>query len=257
MRLSLAEALTAGVTTTHNWAHNVRSPAHADAEVRAMRESGLRGRFAYGPALGMPNDQPMDFADMARLKRDIGKDTMLTLGMCSRNIDGNNASRGAINADMAKKEWSGAREIGLPITLHTNGSASIQLLDGANLLGKDVQLVHPLKPGREGLRHAGQARRALQRCRRSARPAVTGEMQFAELMQAGVLVSMSIDNVTAERCDCFACMHMMQTVNKHRSGGKFKLTDQAAGAKWPPSRAPAISASTTSPARSRRASAPT
>ena len=48
-------------------------------------------------------------------------------------------------------------------------------------------------------------------------------MQFAELMQKGVLVSMSIDNVTAERCDCFACMHMMQTVNKHRTGGKFKL----------------------------------
>jgi len=50
-----------------------------------------------------------------------------------------------------------------------------------------------------------------------------GEMQFAELMQKGVLVSLSIDNVTAERCDCFACMRMMQTVNKHRSGGKFKL----------------------------------
>ena len=162
-RLSLAEALTAGVTTTHNWAHNVRSPAHADAEVRAMRESGLRGRFAYGPALGMPNDKPMDLADMARLKRDVGKDTMLTVGMCSRNIDGNNTARGAIDAAMATKEWSGAREIGLPITLHTNGSASIQLLDGANLLGKDVQLVHPLEPGREGFRHAGQARRALQR----------------------------------------------------------------------------------------------
>ena len=64
VRLGLAEALSAGVTTTHNWAHNVRSPAHADAEVRAMRDSGLRGRFAYGPALGMPNDKPMDIADM-------------------------------------------------------------------------------------------------------------------------------------------------------------------------------------------------
>ena len=90
VRLGLAEALSAGVTTTHNWAHNVRSPAHADAEVEAMRDSGMRGRFAYGPALGMPNDKPMDLADMARLKRDVGKDDMLTLGICSRNIDGNN-----------------------------------------------------------------------------------------------------------------------------------------------------------------------
>jgi cytosine/adenosine deaminase-related metal-dependent hydrolase len=30
--------------------------------------------------------------------------------------------------------------------------------------------------------------------------------------------------VTAERCDCFACMRMLQTVNKHRTGGKFRLT---------------------------------
>src|SRR6185312_2870675 len=95
VRLGLAEALSAGVTTTHNWAHNVRSPAHADAEVKAMRDSGLRGRFAYGPALGAPNDKPMDLDDMARLKRDVGKDDMLAVGMCSRNIDGNNKSRGA------------------------------------------------------------------------------------------------------------------------------------------------------------------
>jgi cytosine/adenosine deaminase-related metal-dependent hydrolase len=223
VRMGLAEALSAGVTTTHNWAHNVRSPAHADAEIKAMRDSGLRGRFAYGPAQGMPNTQPMDFADIARVKRDIGKDPMLTLGVNSRNIDGSNASRGAINADMAKKEWSAARELGLPITLHTNGSASIQLLKDADLLGPDVQLVHPLNTNaadwellaKHGVHYStsplGEAGR-------------TGEMQFIEMMQAGVKVSMSIDNVTAERCDCFACMHMMQTINKHRTGGKFALT---------------------------------
>jgi len=247
VRLGLAEALSAGVTTTHNWAHNVRSGAHADAEVRAMRESGLRGRFSYGPAQGMPNTQAMDFADMARLKKDIGADPMLTLGVNSRNIDGSNASRGAIDAEMAKKEWSAARGLGLPITLHTNGSASIQLLNDANLLGPDVQLVHPLNTNaadwellaKHGVHYStsplGEAGR-------------TGEMQFIEMMQAGVLVSMSIDNVTAERCDCFACMHMLQAVNKHRTGGKFKLTTKKL-VRWPPSTAPATSASTRPPAR--------
>ncbi|MGC1693858.1 MAG: amidohydrolase family protein [Pseudolabrys sp.] len=223
VRLGLAEALSAGVTTTHNWAHNVRSPAHADAEVRAMRDSGLRGRFAYGPALGMPNDKPMDIADWARMKRDIGKDPMITLGICSRNIDGNNTARGAINADMAKKEWSAARDLGLPITLHTNGSDSIQLLSANGLLGPDVQLVHPLnllaKDFEVLAKHdvhysispLGEAGR-------------TGETQLSELMQAGVKVSISIDNVTAERCDCFACMHMLQTLNRHRNAGKFPLS---------------------------------
>src|SRR5690348_2643854 len=147
-RLSLAEALTAGVTTTHNWAHNVRSPAHADAEVRAMRESGLRGRFAYGPALGMPNDKMMDFADIARLKKEIGNDPMLTLGVNSRNVDGNTGgTRGAIDTAMAKKEWGQAREMGLPITLHTSGTGAIKLLNEAGLLGPDLQLIHPLNTG--------------------------------------------------------------------------------------------------------------
>jgi 5-methylthioadenosine/S-adenosylhomocysteine deaminase len=68
--LGLAEALSAGVTTVHNWANNVRSPDHADAELSAMRDAGIRGRFAYGPALGMPDDQPMDMAGLARVKRD-------------------------------------------------------------------------------------------------------------------------------------------------------------------------------------------
>jgi len=224
VRLGLAEALSAGVTTTHNWAHNVRSPAHADAEVRAMRDSGLRGRFAYGPALGMPNDQPMNMADIARMKKDIGADPMLTLGICSRNVDGNTGgTRGAIDAAMARKEWTAARDLGLPITLHTSGTGAVKLLNDAGLLGPDLQLVHPLNTAPEdwatlakhGVHYStsplGEAGRG-------------GEMQFIEMMQAGVLMSMSIDNVTAERCDCFACMHMLQTINKHRTGGKFKLT---------------------------------
>jgi cytosine/adenosine deaminase-related metal-dependent hydrolase len=224
VRLSLAQALAAGVTTTHNWAHNVRSPAHADAEVQAMREGGLRGRFAYGCPLGLPNDKPMDLADLARMKRDLAGDPMLTLGICSRNVDGSTGgTRGAIDAAMAKKEWDAVRALGLPITLHTSGSDAIQLLNGAGLLGPDLQLVHPLNTNaadwevlaRHGVHYStsplGEAAR-------------TGEMQFIEMMQAGVPVSISVDNVTAEHCDCFACMHMLQAVNRHRTGGKFKLT---------------------------------
>ena len=223
VKLSLAEAISGGVTTPHNWAHNVRSPAHADAEVKAMRESGLRGRFAYGPALGMPNDQPMDLADWPRMKKDLAKDDLIGLGVCSRNIDATNASRGAINAEMAKKEWEAARDLGLPITLHTNGSANIQLLAANNLLGKDVQLVHPLNllPGDFELLAKHDVRYSTSPIGEAGR---TGETQLSELLQAGVKVSLSIDNVTADRCDCFACMKMLQTLNRHRTAGKYSLT---------------------------------
>jgi hypothetical protein len=133
----------------HNWAHNVRSPEHADAELSAMRDTGIRGRFAYGPAQGMPDDQPMDLAGLARVKRDwMPGDGLLTLGICSRNVGslnvGGAGARGVITIDMVKTDWGGARALGLPITMHTSGASPIMALDLAGLLGPDVQLVHPL-----------------------------------------------------------------------------------------------------------------
>ena len=53
-RLALAEAVDAGLTTVHNFAHNIRSPAHADAELRAHAEGGVRALFSYGNPDGFP-----------------------------------------------------------------------------------------------------------------------------------------------------------------------------------------------------------
>ena len=147
----------------HNWAHNVRSPAHADAEMRAMRDMGIRGRFAYGTPQGDANEQPMDLADLARVKREgLPDDGMLTLGICSRNVGNDpNPMRGNVTTEMAKKEWGGARELGLPITMHTSGPSPVKLLDDAGLLGPDVQLVHPLLTTRGRARHPEGARHEL------------------------------------------------------------------------------------------------
>jgi len=55
--LSLAQSLSAGITTTQNWRTIVRVPRIADAEMGAMRDSGIRGRFAYGNPALHPNDK--------------------------------------------------------------------------------------------------------------------------------------------------------------------------------------------------------
>ncbi len=179
VRLGVAEALSAGVTTVHNWAHNVRSPEHADAELSAMRDMGIRGRFAYGPAQGMPDDQPMDLAGLARIKREwMPNDGMLTLGICSRNVGAmsiGGAARGTLTIDMVKKEWGGARALGLPITVHTSGPSPIMQLEEAGLLGPDLQLVHPLLTTPEERAILKAARREL-RDRADRRGAPSGEL---------------------------------------------------------------------------------
>ncbi len=57
-----------GVTTVHDWAHNIRDPAHADANLRALVDTGIRARFSYGTYQGgPPPDQMMDIADLTRM----------------------------------------------------------------------------------------------------------------------------------------------------------------------------------------------
>src|SRR5439155_6653204 len=67
--LALAELANAGVTTVHNWSHNTRTPAHADAELQAHRESMLRARYSYGHIDQMPRTQRVDFTDIDRVRR--------------------------------------------------------------------------------------------------------------------------------------------------------------------------------------------
>ena len=48
-RLVAVEAVNAGITSIHSWCHNIRSRAHAEADLRAINDTGLRGRWSFGP----------------------------------------------------------------------------------------------------------------------------------------------------------------------------------------------------------------
>ena len=230
VRLGLAEALSAGATTVHNWAHNVRTPEHADAELRAMRSTGVRGRFGYGQAQGMPDGEPMNYDDVAKVQRAwMPNDGLLTLGVCSRNFGpSQTALRGTISLDMVRKDWGGARALGLPITLHTSGPSPIKALDEAKLLGPDVQLVHPLLTGaeeRQILRERGVSY-SIAPIGESRRPAAAGVIQLGELLEAGVKVSLSIDTTGTYGCDYFEAMRILYNLHQHRIGPRVPLTSK-------------------------------
>ena len=228
--LGVAEALSAGCTTVHNWAHNVRSPDHADGELAAMRDAGIRGRFAYGPAQGMPDDQPMDFAGMARVKRDwMPGDGLLTMGICSRNVGAmsiGGAARGVLTIEQTKRDWDGARKLGLPITLHTSGPSPIRQLEEAGLLGPDVQLVHALltTPEERAILKARGVSYSIAPTGEARRPAAVGVIQLGELLEAGIKVSLSTDHTTNYNCDPFVAMRVLFALHQHRIGNKIPLT---------------------------------
>src|SRR5262245_28495132 len=46
----------------HSWCHNVRGPNYARADLRALKESGLRARFSYRAMQGHEVERPIDLA---------------------------------------------------------------------------------------------------------------------------------------------------------------------------------------------------
>src|SRR5436305_4095378 len=129
--LSSAEALHSGITTVHNWCHNIMAHAHAVEDLRAMQETGLRGRFSYGPARSTPLTLPLNVADLARMQGDwagLSNEGLLTLGLAWRgvqaalpNAEGKMEIR-PLSPDMYRLEYEAARRLGLPVSVHLNST---------------------------------------------------------------------------------------------------------------------------------------
>ncbi len=115
-RLALAEAINAGYTTVHNFAHNIRSPEFADAELSAWAEFGMPGRYSYGWKDGLPFTEVSPSDDLERFqKRWFGPDSptrgLMELG---RAVRGPMYTKHAVYAP----EIETAYAMNLPVTMH-------------------------------------------------------------------------------------------------------------------------------------------
>lgn len=226
VRLGLTEGLASGITTVHNWSHNTRSPAHADAELQAMREMGVRGRFSYGWGQDLPLDQPMDLDGLARLHREglIADGGLRTLGAALRTPVAN--PRGAVPVEVVAAECRCVRAIGLPITMHSRPGV-VSVLERHGLLGPDLQLVHPQGISVDeckALAHHGATVTCSPVIEMHYAQAARGEIQFHELEQGGVQQSLSIDSSAASaNADFFACMRALLWSHKQRFGPRVPL----------------------------------
>jgi 5-methylthioadenosine/S-adenosylhomocysteine deaminase len=118
------ECINAGITTLVDWAHIMNTPAHADASVEALRESGIRSVFAYG----FPNTSLVDWwfgpdyagsvltsdGDDARRIRsqyfssDRGR---ITMALATRGP-------GFCKPEVVRHDWELAKELGINVTVH-------------------------------------------------------------------------------------------------------------------------------------------
>lgn len=221
-RFALAEGVTAGITTVHNWDHNVRSPADVDANIRAQLDAGVRGRFSYGPRDSTPPDEPMDLDDLRRLTERWPAERLDGL------LDFGVALRGPYRtpAQVHRSEWATARELGLPITMHCDRclredgcrSCGLTRLGDDGLLGPDVQIVHAVHASSEDI-----AALAATGTRVSLSPITElrtmGFPLVTELFEAGVPVSLSTDTLAMPTApDVLTTLRAVEAVEAARCG---------------------------------------
>src|SRR5258708_1051848 len=119
--------LSAGVTTTVDMSQVSHTPAHTDACIAGLKESGRRAVYSYSAGkMGTAFPQ-----DITRLKTEYfsSADQLLTLALNT----GTNADHGKL-----------ARSVGVPITSHIVGdrSGDFERMGNAGLMGPDNEYVH-------------------------------------------------------------------------------------------------------------------
>ncbi|SFB71488.1 Cytosine/adenosine deaminase [Bosea sp. CRIB-10] len=139
----------AGTTTLVDWCHNNPTPAHTDAAVEALAESGIRAAFFHGspkpdPKPGEPHfsEVPHPRAEIERLRRGrfAGDDGLLTLGLA---ILGPHYA----TMEVARTDFRLAREFGLVASMHQGGGAARtpggwEQLIAEGLVGPGINIVH-------------------------------------------------------------------------------------------------------------------
>ena len=139
--ISALGAIDAGITTLLDWSHIQGSPAHTDAVVQALKDSGLRAVFAYGfPWWGKWEERQPSWFVRAANEHFSTNDQMLTLALAAPGPE-------FTDFEVSRDHWKLAREAGARITTHVGvGSygqdGKVQEMGEAGLLGPDTTYIH-------------------------------------------------------------------------------------------------------------------
>ncbi|HVK22358.1 MAG TPA: amidohydrolase family protein [Actinokineospora sp.] len=194
------EALACGVTTVQDFSHISASPAHADAAVTALRESGIRAVYGHGrPVFGE------DIHDLRRVHRDhfAGDSDLVRLasapsGPSYQPID-------EVAADLAT-----ARDLGVRTYVHVGrgpmADRPIALLRSRGLLHADITFVHANSLPDDELALIAEAGAAV-----AIAPAVEAQMghgapMACRLRANGITTGLGVDVVTTVAGDMFSVM---------------------------------------------------
>jgi len=231
-RLSAAEAINSGMTFVHSWCHNVRSTAHAEADISALAEVGIRARHSCGWPQGVPDTQSADQAPIESLARDWkswSNDGLITLGMAWRG----QFRAGPIKPEVYQPEFDNARKLALPITVHVASAHKavnqIEPLYKAKLMGKDVQLIHTLSANAAELDMIKESGCSVSVSPGSELRIGYGYPQIGEMLAKGIPLGISVDtSALTGSSNLFGVLKLARDSENAKAESEFKMTARKA-----------------------------
>jgi 5-methylthioadenosine/S-adenosylhomocysteine deaminase len=226
-RLAAMEAVYSGITTVHDWSHNVRSLEHAEMSLKGLNESGLRARYSCGTANGQDADEPMDFQILEQLqsrwKSEYSPDALLTLGIAWRGVGGHPGIDS--EAETGLMELKRAREMGIPLSVHASAPGIISRLMDPNLMGPDVQIVHGMGATKEEIRSMVDAGSSISVSPYSELRIGYGFPPVPEFEEAGAIIGLSVDTTTLSgNADMFAIMKIILNMTNALEEDEYRLS---------------------------------
>jgi len=229
------QALSAGITSIADWSHNLAGPDDADANVQALRDSGIRGIFLYGGPgpdrsgfFGHP--APAHPEDARRIRAELFPhegDRRLRMGLALRGP-------AFTTPETTAADFALARDLGVPISIHVGMSGfpnSVETLHRLGLLGADVNYVHANQLSEREFDLISASGGSI-----SLSPSIDMLMALGtypatgHALARGIPVGLAVDTTTGTGTDLFTEMRVALAAERSRANAAAVSRDEAVAA---------------------------
>jgi cytosine/adenosine deaminase-related metal-dependent hydrolase len=231
--VSMLGAIDAGITTLLDFAHIQNSPAHTDASIHALRDSGMRAVFGYGyPTNGathwyLDKRQSRYPEDLARIMPQYfnSNDQLVTLCLA---VEG----PGSVPDDVTLMQWKAARDAGIRISVHA-GSATKRgfyepFANVPGFFGSDTTYIHCCAFSETEWKLIADSGGTVSISPGSEMPMGHGMTAIQPALDHGIRPSLSVDVETTEPGDFFTTIRLTlylqrQLINIRKLKGETDL----------------------------------
>jgi cytosine/adenosine deaminase-related metal-dependent hydrolase len=139
--------LNCGTTTLADWCHNNKTPAHNDAAIKGLLESGIRAAFFHGTPKPDPRPGERPFWEVPHPRAEVERLLKAHQGRELLSVHAAVLGPHYSTLEVALHDFRMIQELGVVGSLHQGGGAARTLegwekLEAAGLLGPQINIVH-------------------------------------------------------------------------------------------------------------------